>query len=598
MRRAVWSATVLGLLLTACPLHAQQPLTVLVDGSGSMTGFLATGATRRLVEKLSALGADRSYAFTYTATPDGAVRGGLAPFTVEPSTPGNVTLLWRGLQAYLDDARDGELIAMVTDNVQDPGAAASEARDVRQFYTALAGSARLPIVYVIPLRLPFDGILYGRAGALGRYRDLRGLVVYLIAVQPADAAKVRARAEQIARSLGGAPVRMQPYDKAPVTAVIDTAETRLVSGESASSCPTVPLGPDPRTPGVLVARRTVRQGTPFGAVFVVRLQSQMEGVTLARPTFSAAITDDFGFPEFVAAGSPEVIPTPPRLETDLEPGDSTSIRVRVCFSNGVRFAKNQRFSTAGRRGGEYEGEVTVGLNVPRADLRLAEDVRNEFSVLDPSFFSSLEPALHRRVYGLEYAFRSLAPDDVQIEHTVQGRLRFAVQLPLGPLVWLLARIAGLVALLAGGLWLLLRSHAYRLVAEGAGAYRLSPVRRSRGRARPATRDPFDGWAGSGSDLPSDEGRVVQVSIRNGYPLTDGGTTVARLRYVPLRGPAVAAAAGFLIDGERRRRQLPASGGRFTVGRAGTSPPPARESRREQPRPARSSSTLDPTDLFR
>lgn len=575
---------------------AQPPVTVLVDGSGSMTGFFTTGALPRLVRQLRAVGADRVYAFTYTASPDGTVSGGLTTSMPAPGMAGNVTLLGRGLSSYLEHARDGEIAVMITDNVQDAGAAADEARDVHAFYEALTTNPRFSHVQVVPLRLAFKGMLYGPHGPIGPYDDLRGVAAYLITVGEADAERNRGRVVEVARAMGGSPIRMKPYRSAPVAASIDTAATRGLSATQAGLCPGVPLQPAPDSPNVLTAIRPVRQAEAFGGTFIVRLDSRLEGVALSRPTVSAAVTEAFAFTDFVADGDAQVTPTPPRLQTDLEPGDSAAVRISVCFPSGVKFAPNQKFATSARSGGRYEGTVTVGLTVPRADLRLAEQVKAAFSVTEPAFFSSTDPSLHRRIYGLEHAFRSLAPESVQIEQTVEGRLRFEVRVPLGPLLWLIARILGTLLLLGLLAWWITRSHAYRLVDEGGGRFRLLPAHPRRpSPARRTSPDPVAEplFAPSYVPDPQHEGQPVRLSLFRGHPLRLQGAEAARLRHVPVSGARIDARPGYVVDAGAHHRTLGAGGGAFTVSRAADAPPPAAPDRPTRTRRAARSAAVDP-----
>ena len=579
-------------------------MTVLVDGSGSMTGFFTTGALPRLLTQLEGVGARRTQAFTFRALEDGRVSGGLTSVLPTSGNAGNVTLLWRGLSTYLREAPDGEMIAMVTDNVQDAGTVASEARDIRAFYDALASSDRIGYVYVVPLRLPFDGPLYGPAGSIGRYSDERGLVVYLIATTPVDTAapppqmrqaiaEHRARAEQVAEAIGGTAVRMKPYRYAPILATVDTAATRNAPVRG-GDCPTIPLRPDPDSPQVLVATRPVQQNAAFGGTFRVRLDSRLEGVTLSKPAVSATITERFVLTGFVADGEAELTATPPRLDTDLEPGDSAAVWINICFPSGVKFAPGQKLATATRASGPYAGTVTVGLTVPRTDLRLAEQVRREYSVTDPAFLRIPDRALHRRIYGLEYAFRSLAPESVLVEQSVQGHLRFAILVPKGPLLWLIARWFLLILLVVLFLWVITRSTGFRLAEDGGGRFRISPLRARNRTPTPRANndDPFDA-AGLAAGRPADqaimEGLPIRLSLFHGHPIRRDGKQAAVLRVSILGTPKAKARPGFVVDGKRARTLHP-SGDTFTVSPAAAVPPPTAGATSDR-------ATSRPTDSF-
>jgi hypothetical protein len=551
------------LLLTASTALAQSPpVDVLVDGSGSTRGFFATGAMPRLVDGLRAEGATRVLTFRHRAE-GGRVSGGLVPFEAAPAEVGNVTLLWRGLSEHLRIARPGTIVAMVTDNVQDAGGLPSEQRDVSDFYDALLNDGRLKQVYVLPLRLSFEGTLYGRSGAgsIGSYVGERGLVVYLIGVEIEDDSTMREAARSIARRIGAEPVRMKPYTTAPVIVQVDTARSREVAAAQVG-CPSIPLAPDPADTLLFVGTKPVNHGRKFGGVFVVRLRSELEGVTLSRPRVAAMLAEEFQLTDFDPAGQPEVRVNPPRLETQFAPGDSEEIRVAVCFPEGVRFdpfgASFFRLATSSRRTGRFEGGVRVMLQVPRADLRLADVVRDEYSVSDPAFFTSTSPDLHRRVYNLEDAFRRAAPLEVRVEAPVDRRLRFDVLYPVSPLLALLGLVGAFLLLIALLAWLFLHTHPFLLREEGEGRYALRPPAGRRPRLRPDALDDY----GETSDQPEERGTPIRLGLVRAYGIRIDGRPAASLRR-GLAGPVVRAGPGFQVNG-RTRVSLGSGGGLFEL----------------------------------
>jgi hypothetical protein len=573
---AARAAVILSLAAVAQAAVAQAPpVTVLVDGSGSMQGFFATGAMGELVGQLAP-----TRTFRFEARPDGVggVSSRLVPFDPGAPATGAMTLLWRGLGEYLPRARPGEVIAMVTDNVQDSGTLPSEQRDVREFYGALAGSPDVSHVFIVPLRRSFDGLLYGRPGAgpIGRYTDERALVVYLIGFRQASDAAMESATQAIAARLGSAPIRMKPYRTAPVEVEVDTAATRILA--AGDSCGFESLLPLAGERGVLGRRTPVEVGRPFGGRFVLKLRSTMEGVSLARPGISAEITEAFRLRSFKIEAAPVIVPDPPRLRTDLEPGDSTSIRVSVCFEEGVRFRWSRdvflRLVSNSAAIGSYEGAVRVRLELPRADLKLADRLRREYSVVDPRFFESADPELHRRVYGLEHAFRSLASDTVRVERKADHRLRFPIRYPVWPSI-----VAGLIVLLLLALlaWLgyaLLRSASYRVLEEAPGVFHVSReggAQRAE-RATPGGPDAFLYGATPTAPSSGPTGRVVPLSFLRSYPLYVAGRTGAVLRLRPLGGVAAVARPGFMIDGTLARKPIQPAGTSFSVTGGGAAPP--------------------------
>jgi hypothetical protein len=569
-----------------------------------MRGFFATGAVPRLIERLRPVGADRFFSFSY-----GTAREGVYPFDAVPVEWGSRTLLWRGLSTYLrESARPGEVVALVTDNIQDAGAMQEEQHDVRQFYDALRASSDISHVYVLPLRLPFDGLLFGRDGTtpIGNYAEERGLVVYLITHGAVPEARIHPLAGRVAQAVGARAVRMKPFDTAPVEAVVDTALSRRAA--ASAQCPSQPLVPLPGEVGVLGRSEPVREKTPFGGTFVVRLRSAMEGVTLAQPHVSAAtIPSSFRLTGATVSGEPRIYADPPRLQTDLGPGESAQVNVSVCFRQGLRFSSREafwKFVTMREPVGTYEGKVTVRLETPRGDLHLADAVHQEFSVVDPAFFTRTDTALHHRVFRLEYAFREIAPEQVQMVIPIDYRVRFLVRYPRGPL------LAVLVGLLAAAIaaWLLIRalvgSRGYLLAEEGPGRLYFgaaSPARRD-GVATGGAADPggFLAVPAAGSPTGLGGGRPVSISFLRPHLVRLDGRPAAVIRRLPLAGVQVTARPGFLIDGRVRKKTLSPQGTAFWIGSAaeagGEASPPQGVRRRTEP--ARSGGGGDPADFLR
>lgn len=560
----LWAALARSAAAQAPPV----PLSVLVDASGSTRGFYDTGAMDELVATLRSGGADRAFSAVYRRAPSGGVLGGIAPFTGRRDEVGTLTLLWHALTDYLPSARPGEVVAFITDNIQDSGGLDDEQRDVHEFYEVLRDDARFSHVYVIPLRRPFLGPLYGRDGVsrLGTYDGERGLLVYLLAYRAVSPEPVQTLARTVAARLGSNAIRMKPYDTAPVAALVDTAATRRLPADAA--CDARPLVPVPGDSGILERREPVGEGQPFGGTFVVRLSSRMEGVSLDRPQVRPSIPDAFRMDLGAVTGPVRVTSDPPQLKAELAPGDTISVRLSVCFPSGLRFDTAQevqrRLANASVRAATFEGGVRIELTIPQRDLRLQDTLRSEYSVSDPAFFTSLDPALHRRIFGLEEAFRVLAPPSVTVTTRVQDyHIRFRANLPIGGafrriLTWLLGLLA-----VGALIWLLfVRSGGFLLSDEGGGSFHFRALRAQRkGRTR-RDEDPLDFLEESDGRGEEEDGTPFSLGWLGSYPVRLDGRVVARIRDLPLLGPRVRASGSHRLNGGARVLSLNPAGTSF------------------------------------
>jgi hypothetical protein len=248
------------LLSLGTSAHAQDRLTVLIDGSGSMRGYFRTAAISNLVKSLIESAQSwtvTSEVFVSNIDEPNISRIPLAewPTDARSSSFGKSTrldVLVRALQP-------GEAYVIVTDNFQDEGKAIGR---TGEFYAQLHGSA-LSQVYLVPALLPFDGRVEfapgigipagpGRAEQLrtqilaathpnflgqggridqpewltpgnttGRwrvgYKGLRGLAVYLIrTARTNEDGRFDAWADELGRRLDAPPLLVHPLGRGAV----------------------------------------------------------------------------------------------------------------------------------------------------------------------------------------------------------------------------------------------------------------------------------------------------------------------------------------------------------------------------------------------
>lgn len=151
-----WLASIAAVVLFVGSAHgAEPPLRVLVDGSGSMRGFVTSGALDDLVRRVEASGAAAGWntgtRVFHAETAQEMDLSGWAEWRNDP-TWGEATPLVRALTTGLQGARG---LVLVTDNFQDP-AGSGEAEGVAEVYAALR-EAGIHRAYFVPELLEFDG---------------------------------------------------------------------------------------------------------------------------------------------------------------------------------------------------------------------------------------------------------------------------------------------------------------------------------------------------------------------------------------------------------------------------------------------------------
>src|SRR5205085_9863449 len=122
---------------------------ILVDGSGSMAGFFATGEIQRLNRILANQSGARAELYYY-------VESNLV--NEMPATNfGAVTLLDNALALAIE--KRPPILWIVTDNQPSVGGQTASDKDLSAFYEKL-GSDVIKRIYLLPLKLRFKGALY------------------------------------------------------------------------------------------------------------------------------------------------------------------------------------------------------------------------------------------------------------------------------------------------------------------------------------------------------------------------------------------------------------------------------------------------------
>lgn len=151
-----WLSILVAIMSVAGPADgAEPPLRVLIDGSGSMRGFVTSGALDDLVGRLGVSGAAAGWnTGVRVFHAETAHEMSLSVWSEWQNEPiwGEATPLVKALETGLRGARG---LVLVTDNFQDPGGS-GEAEGVAEVYAALR-KAGIHRAYFVPELLGFDG---------------------------------------------------------------------------------------------------------------------------------------------------------------------------------------------------------------------------------------------------------------------------------------------------------------------------------------------------------------------------------------------------------------------------------------------------------
>lgn len=383
MGRRVWIAT--GALLAAClSMSAASDPLILVDHSGSMTGFDTTGALPRVISQIERAAGEEAVVLRAIASRG----GGLELFSgAPPARYGAETRIYDSVRASLSRHPEASTLWLLTDNV--PSHAQAD-RDLHAFYDWLRSDSGPVAVTLFVLKLPFRGVIYGSDDSrlTSDYSANRALVLYAALLD-------RDRREDYQRALDRMAEAVDAHGSGSGEALRlrckplrDSVELQLEPGTMQVD------------DGVLLGRGN--EGQPFRGTFEIKLRSRNEGVRFrnAVPRFEvgdAFQTTDFDTKEAEATIEQRTID---EIGSDwqsihgeliLEP-----VRLRRTFGSALRaFAK-------GERPGVVAGSLLLRLDVERESVVIdPEDVR----AFSTERLDDASVAVQSRVYRLQDLFQ-------------------------------------------------------------------------------------------------------------------------------------------------------------------------------------------------
>lgn len=311
--------TLLLLWFAASPASAQGSgrAGIYIDGSGSMKGFFDSGAVIEINTKLYDVFSSLHLVPTSQVfiSPRGGKTSvqGIEPFIARPS--------W-GAETRLDEALglagEKEIIALVTDNVQDAGESAQTS--TRVFYQGLE-SAQIESVLLCPYQAPFNGPLYfykqrfpdkaklaanlRKENPVATFTEPQGqsqtyhifgmngpraLAIYIIVRSPFQFGHIPGLIQKIEDKFGSGQVLMvKPVDQGKFSlAGVNTRKEVETSFESMRR-----LCPDYENSRVMIEAPNLRLISPTTPLFRVQRTSE-EGKYQLKPLFPKAIIADRG----------------------------------------------------------------------------------------------------------------------------------------------------------------------------------------------------------------------------------------------------------------------------------------------------------------
>ncbi len=393
-------------------IHAVDSF-VIVDKSYSMNGFFNTGTMKKVYEIIRAelmksrrFSNLRLYAFD---------EDGIDPYTLFSGIiPSGFTRIDLALERAL--AERPELIMMLTDNIQHPGAGQPPG-EVMAFYNLMKQDL-VEWVFIFPLKMEFRGVTYGADGKHNIvFNGQRAALLYAILLKKEDCtAQERQEREDeflkttgnIDKSINSLRIRCKPLEKG---VKMDLVELKQPQGHGK---PTI------TSEGVRIKFKQFTSAPRFSMKLkitslyenILVSKASIEGVTLGEIETKGLIND-------IKDRDVEIIVTPDTIE-DLTPGlIEERYRIAVKFLNlSLKDDLGSIIKMAFMKESVISIKVILRIKIPKQNLQLIPELLDRYStnsLNDPS-----------KIYGLDKLVPVLAEKDaVEIEKPI----RFFIDMP-------------------------------------------------------------------------------------------------------------------------------------------------------------------------
>jgi hypothetical protein len=446
---------------TAAPRHA-----ILVDRSGSMEGFFATGKIREMQNLLRDLAgsANDSYYF---------IDRELVAASSEPTIYGGETYLKDALANALTQQPAPAIVWLITDNQPSSGSTSASDQDIADFYDGLRQPA-VKRLYFFPLHLPFAGKLYRQDGhtvLMPDYNGPRGLLVYALLLDE------RAR-EEFEHKTNEFQSRFSQLNSGKLSRILvkpleqDTVTAQIVPGKKFHL----------DRQGNLTAG-DFEEGDAIEGDFTINLTSQMGQMQISRGQIDVHVSEKFRTNDFTES---EVTPSfnPDYIEDFKPKGEqqkehSTKVTLK---SGGVHLRPGllSWWNCIWRRDkGGIDGKIQILITVPPENFNVLSNLTSEFSTRG-DIYNDPRPDTQAKIANLDALVQKMMPDRPVSIHPRVGAngdghipVHIAVRYPKLPAILFGVSAILLLLLILFASRFLTRGQSYRLTWDN-GNYRACP----------------------------------------------------------------------------------------------------------------------------
>jgi hypothetical protein len=440
---------------------------ILIDGSGSMTGFFATQKIKDLyaiIHDQSGANVDPYYFVDYELKPFDEMEDKPRGRNEVEGRFGSGTYLENALKKTLDAKPMPGIVWLITDNQPSAGNDTESDKDIEKFYEGLY-SDRVKRIYFFPLRLPFKGTLYkadGHAALGGTYENLRGLLVYALLLDDQDQEEferaVTGFQERFMRSFGSNELRrimVKPLEQDTVTASLLPGDKFKVDGNKI-------VGGD------------FEEGKPIHGNFKLELVSNLGHIKIDRAEIDVNAgkfsTGDFTDSDLIPKISPR------ELENFRSgPQNKKEFTVTLDF-NGVHTVNGLKswWHSMNENRGYLDGNVQVSIKVPPQSFALVPESVGDFST-NKDIYEDSSPEVQKRIYKLDGLVQKMIPNQTfnvqpRIGNHSDGQIPVHLSVAYSARHWpYIVALILLVALVVCGIFLLKRRPMYSLTWDNGTA---------------------------------------------------------------------------------------------------------------------------------
>jgi len=404
---------------------AEMEHAIVVDSSGSMSGFYNTGAIKMLVINLQKiLGGANIYLFSDKGPQQVSKADALASINRD-------TRLDLAIQGFLGKPERPDAIWLITDNVQDRTETPYVDANTKEFYEILRQDDFQKIL-IMPCFLDFDGKVYinqeGRQFSVN-YTGKKGLVIYGILMNKATIKKKEAKSEE--------DVRKKQFDSLAerFSSTLTAYESKLLLAKplDKATFDIQPAGqiPNSEKPNVTLTDKGIfygkgfKEGKKIPIVFYVKLLSKFDDLIVSGKVNANVVNNQFksiGFKDTNVAC--DIYPE----KVNVNPGKATETIYKVTINlNKVKMKLDPvsilRAAFSGKPG-TVEGIVRLEVQVPREGFRFTDEVLNTYDTDDIKDY--------RRIYGMGSLINYMPADITTIP--IEYKMVLSVSYPHWPLV--------------------------------------------------------------------------------------------------------------------------------------------------------------------